>query len=438
MARQEPPPRTSGRLAEDASPAGILARIRAALPSLAPSERRVAEAVLGDPGQASELSISALGERAATSVATVMRFCRAVGVSNYPQLRLALAAAAAHERARGNERPVPGTDIGAADTLADIIDKIVYTEVRALEDTGSGLDVDVLSRAVDAVAKGRRIDIFGVGASAFVGQDLHQKLACHVGVAGADDDVGGGPPAGEPVQGGQRASGRGGRRGAHPVGHHHAEPAGGRQCPGGHQPGVRPGTRLHDEGAVQPVLLVLPGTAGYEFRVGVAVARGRGSAGGGRAEPGQGVQDPGPAGQDLGRQGHVQPPGVEQPGERGRGGAGQRYGASGLMLQTSGRERARNQVAPLLEPPSDDTPAEGSLSRCQEIEPTGVLRGYHALVEPAAIGLAVEVLGLHQSHQGRRCVLRRLRQGGRGNAEVVQAERPYGIPATCCACSPPL
>lgn len=155
MARQEPPPRTSGRLAEDASPAGILARIRAALPSLAPSERRVAEAVLGDPGQASELSISALGERAATSVATVMRFCRAVGVSNYPQLRLALAAAAAHERARGNERPVPGTDIGAADTLADIIDKIVYTEVRALEDTGSGLDVDVLSRAVDAVAKGR-------------------------------------------------------------------------------------------------------------------------------------------------------------------------------------------------------------------------------------------------------------------------------------------
>ncbi len=141
---------------------------------------------------------------------------------------------------------------------------------------------------------------------------------------------------------------------------------------------------------------------------------------------------------NLGRQGHGQPPGVEQPGERGRGGAGPRYGASGLMLQTSGRERARNQVAPLLEPPSDDTPAEGSLSRCQEIEPTGVLRGYHALVEPAAIGLAVEVLGLHQSHQGRRCVLRRLRQGGRGNAEVVQAERPYGIPATCCACSPPL
>ncbi|MGP4085775.1 MurR/RpiR family transcriptional regulator [Streptomyces sp. KR55] len=175
MARQEPP-RISARSAEDTSPAGTLARIRAALPTLAPSERRVAEAVLADPAQASELSISALGERADTSVATVMRFCRTVGVANYPQLRLALAAAAAREHALGGERPAPGTDISATDTLGEIVGKIIYNEVRALEDSGAGLDIEVLGRAVDAIAGARRIDIFGVGASAFVGQDLHQKL----------------------------------------------------------------------------------------------------------------------------------------------------------------------------------------------------------------------------------------------------------------------
>jgi len=175
MARQKPR-RAPAQSAEDASPAGMLARIRAALPSLAPSERRVAEAVLADPAQAAELSISALGERADTSVATVMRFCRAIGVANYPQLRLALAAAAAREHALGGERPAPGTDISATDTLGEIVSKIIYNEVRALEDSGAGLDVEVLGRAVDAVAGARRIDIFGVGASAFVGQDLHQKL----------------------------------------------------------------------------------------------------------------------------------------------------------------------------------------------------------------------------------------------------------------------
>ncbi|MFF9497041.1 MurR/RpiR family transcriptional regulator [Streptomyces flaveolus] len=175
MPHQEPRPATD-RPAEDPSPAGTLAGIWAALPSLAPSERRVAEAVLADPAQASELSISALGKRAHTSVATVMRFCRAIGITNYPQLRLALAAAAAREDARGGVRPAPGTDISATDTLDEIVRKIVYNEMHALEDTGAGLDVEVLGRAVDAVAGARRIDIFGVGASAFVGQDLHQKL----------------------------------------------------------------------------------------------------------------------------------------------------------------------------------------------------------------------------------------------------------------------
>lgn len=171
------PTRTTAHLAQETAPGGdILARVHAALPGLAPSERRVAEAVLADPAQAAELSISALAERATTSVATVMRFCRTMQLGNYPQLRLALAAAAAREHALGGERPAPGTDISATDTLEEVVHKIVYNEVRALEDSGAGLDIEALRRAVDAVAGARRVDIFGVGASAFVGQDLHQKL----------------------------------------------------------------------------------------------------------------------------------------------------------------------------------------------------------------------------------------------------------------------
>lgn len=170
------PPRTPGQPAEGNPPAGTIARIRGDRPSLPPAERRVADVVLADPAQAAELSITALAERAETSVATVMRFCRAVGLGNYPQLRLALAAAAAREQALGGEPPPHGTDISATDTLDQIVNKIIYNEVRALEDSKAGLDIEMLGRAVDAVAGARRVDIFGVGASAFVGQDLHQKL----------------------------------------------------------------------------------------------------------------------------------------------------------------------------------------------------------------------------------------------------------------------
>lgn len=152
----------------------VLTRIRGALPSLAPSERRVADTVLAAPSEAAGLSISALAYRASTSVATVMRFCRAIGLTNYPHLRVGLAAAAGN--ALGAERPALGTDIGATDSLEQIISKIIYNEVRALEESRDGFDVAQLGQAVDAVADARRIDIFGVGASGFVGQDLHQKL----------------------------------------------------------------------------------------------------------------------------------------------------------------------------------------------------------------------------------------------------------------------
>src|SRR5512142_3360193 len=75
---------------------GILVTIRALLPNLAPVERRVAQAVLDDPSGAARRSISELSRSCGTSATTVVRFCRAVGLRGYPELRLALAAAVAH------------------------------------------------------------------------------------------------------------------------------------------------------------------------------------------------------------------------------------------------------------------------------------------------------------------------------------------------------
>jgi DNA-binding MurR/RpiR family transcriptional regulator len=156
--------------------ADVLVRIRGAVPTLQPAAQRVAGVVLADPAAAAQLSIGALATAADTSVATVMRFCRAVGFANYPQLRLGLAGAAAREDARATRRPTATGDIDPTDTLRQVVDKIAYNEARALEETAEQLDLAVLERAVERLAKARRIDIFGTGASGFVGMDLHQKL----------------------------------------------------------------------------------------------------------------------------------------------------------------------------------------------------------------------------------------------------------------------
>ena len=54
--------------------------------------------------------------------------------------------------------------------------KLAYDEQQTLADTAAGLDMVQLSAAVGALAAARRIDIYGVGASGLVAQDLAQKL----------------------------------------------------------------------------------------------------------------------------------------------------------------------------------------------------------------------------------------------------------------------
>src|ERR1700677_3717557 len=76
---------------------GILITIRSLLPNLAPVERRVAQAVLDDPAGVAWRNISELASSCGTSATSVVRFCRAIGLRGYPELRLALAGVVAHD-----------------------------------------------------------------------------------------------------------------------------------------------------------------------------------------------------------------------------------------------------------------------------------------------------------------------------------------------------
>lgn len=154
----------------------ILVRMRSALPQLQPAEHRVAEVVLRDPAGAAHLSITELARHAETSVATVARFSHSVGFGGYPELRLALAGAAARESALGGPTPQPPADLNEAQTTQDIVAAIVHHEVRALQETAEYLDLSALDAAVAAVAAAPRVEIFGIGASGLVGTDLQYKL----------------------------------------------------------------------------------------------------------------------------------------------------------------------------------------------------------------------------------------------------------------------
>ena len=155
-----------------ATTAPLLVRLRALRPSLSPAEDRVAEQVLADPRGTAELTISKLAAAATTSETTVLRFCKRLGLTGYPRLRLALAEESAQPRVLAASQ----TDISATDTVDDVVVKIALAHASAVEETAQQLDRDTLAQTARIIDSAVRVDVYGSGASALVGADLQQKL----------------------------------------------------------------------------------------------------------------------------------------------------------------------------------------------------------------------------------------------------------------------
>ncbi|MDX3119558.1 MurR/RpiR family transcriptional regulator, partial [Streptomyces scabiei] len=154
--------------------AALAAKVRTLAPTMTRSVQRVARAVAHDPAGCAALTVTGLAERTGTSEATVVRTARLLGYPGYRELRLALAGLAAHRQS--GRAPALTTDITVDDPLADVVAKLARDERQTLADTAAALDTVQLDAAVTAAAAARRIDVYGVGASGLVAQDLAQKL----------------------------------------------------------------------------------------------------------------------------------------------------------------------------------------------------------------------------------------------------------------------
>lgn len=153
----------------------IQSTIDASISTLSPSLARVATAVRDHPELVLDNTINQLAGACDTSVASVVRFCRAIGLSGYAQLRMELARELGKEAAQFGSLAF-GADITQADSLGDVVFKIAQLEILAIEETISRLDLTSLAAAVETLDGAQRILLYGVGASQFVGQDLGQKL----------------------------------------------------------------------------------------------------------------------------------------------------------------------------------------------------------------------------------------------------------------------
>jgi RpiR family carbohydrate utilization transcriptional regulator len=148
----------------------LLDSIRTQLDTLSRSEQKVAHAVLDNPMLTLSENITALAKSAQVSEPTVVRFCRSLGYEGWQDFKLRLAQGMALAPPEDEEPPLP------SDLAEDLVSKICTRSVNAILDLRNHLDPKALQKAIDLLAKARRIECYGQGSSGIVAADAQHKF----------------------------------------------------------------------------------------------------------------------------------------------------------------------------------------------------------------------------------------------------------------------
>ena len=148
----------------------ILRDIEQQLEQLRRSERKVADLVLENPDAVIHMRIVDLAAAAQVSEPTVVRFCRAIGCEGFQNFKLALAQNTARDAAN-----TPFT-LNELDTASDYTHKVFDATMQTLTRVRDTLDPAAIEVAVDALARAKRVEFYGFGASSPVAIDAQHKF----------------------------------------------------------------------------------------------------------------------------------------------------------------------------------------------------------------------------------------------------------------------
>ncbi len=151
--------------------------IRNKYAQLSKSEKKVADYILLHGYDVTQLSISAFALQCGTSEPTVMRFAAHIGFDGYTDMKLKIMRDWGKQTSVENLSPLlVDLYIDKDDKLGDIPAKLVGLTIRALNDTLNLLSLPSYTRAVAAIVKANKIDIYGVGNSGSIANDMMNKL----------------------------------------------------------------------------------------------------------------------------------------------------------------------------------------------------------------------------------------------------------------------
>lgn len=154
----------------------LLGEIKNSFSSFHASEAMIANCILADPVRVTQMNISQLADFSTTSVASIVRFSKAMGFKGYPEFRMALVGEVSRFGMNQSSSTELDSGITTEDSVEEIIQKIANADARAIQTTAERLDVASFKKVVQAWDKASNIGIFGLASSGHVAMDLQLKL----------------------------------------------------------------------------------------------------------------------------------------------------------------------------------------------------------------------------------------------------------------------
>jgi RpiR family carbohydrate utilization transcriptional regulator len=159
----------------------LLDQISRSLDNLSAAEQRVAQAVLADPRGIMAMPVADVARQAGVSNPTVVRFCRSLGFTGWPDFKLKLAGSLGQGGV-----PFVHQAVGQDDQGRELVEKITDNSIEVLRNFGRTAPLRHIDQAIDALSEtvrhGRHIEFHGVGNSGIVAQDAQHKffrMGCH-------------------------------------------------------------------------------------------------------------------------------------------------------------------------------------------------------------------------------------------------------------------
>lgn len=148
----------------------ILLYIQNELKSFSKTEIQLANYILKQPEKVINMSIKELSIKTGVSCATIVRFCKNIGIDGYSNFKIHLSSNIPSIKDKSYSEIEKNEDINL------IIDKLELRLHYSVSGTKKLINKNILEECINILHNASQIQTFGIGASSLVASDIYQKF----------------------------------------------------------------------------------------------------------------------------------------------------------------------------------------------------------------------------------------------------------------------